>query len=32
MTDYAMVKNKNLQIIEKELIKLNFIVRHSDSP
>ena len=32
MSDYAMVKNKNPQIVEKERIKLNFIERLSDSP
>ena len=32
MSEYAMVKDKNPQIVEKERIKLNFIGRHSDSP
>ena len=32
MSDYVMVKDKNLQIVEKERIKLNFIEQHSDSP
>ena len=32
MSEYAMVRDKNLQIVEKERIKLNFIEQHSDSP